>query len=444
MEYVRQKYLSMLEERKWNGLVKIVTGARRVGKSYLMNELFYRSLRRDGVPANHIIRFSFDSDEDIDLLNPYYPEQKTKIRVRKNVYLVNAAKFRAYIKDHTNDTDEFYLLLDEVQLLENFTGTLNSYLRHKNFDLYVTGSNSHFLSSDIATEFRGRGSEIHVLPLTFHEYCENMPADQIPGAWGSYLIYGGIPIVAQMQTETEKTSYLKNLCNETYLKDIVDRNGIKKTQELSDTFDMFASMIGSPVNISKLANTFRSLHHKEINEDTMNRFEGFMEDAYLISRAKKYSIKGKRYIDQPFKLYFEDTGVRNARLNFRQIEETHLMENIIYNELRARGFNVDVGEMDVNVPTDRTDVNGKKIYARRSLEVDFVATLGSRKYYVQSALSLADQDKEYQEKRSLYAIDDSFKKIVVTKNGMPVTRDEKGIVTMDLFTFLLHENSLDL
>lgn len=204
MEYARQKYLNMLIERKWNGLVKIVTGARRVGKSYLMNELFYQSLRSDGVPADHIIRFSFDSDEDIDLLSPYYPEQETKIYTKKNVYVVNAAKFRAYIRDHTNDTDQFYLLLDEVQLLENFTGTLNSYLRHKNFDLYVTGSNSHFLSTDIATEFRGRGSEIHMLPLTFREYSENVPADRVQSAWGTYLIYGGIPIVAQMQTETEK------------------------------------------------------------------------------------------------------------------------------------------------------------------------------------------------------------------------------------------------
>ena len=283
-----------------------------------------------------------------------------------------------------------------------------------------------------------------MLPLTFREYCENVPADQVQGAWGTYLIYGGIPIVAQMQTETEKTSYLKNLCSETYLKDIVNRNGIRKTQELSDTFDMFASMIGSPVNILKLANTFHSMHHKEINAGTLAKFEELMENAYLISKAKKYSIKGKKYIDQPFKLYFEDTGVRNARLNFRQIEETHLMENVIYNELRARGFNVDAGEMDVNVPTARTDANGKTIYARKALEVDFVAALGSRKYYIQSALSIADEEKEYQEKRSLYAIDDSFKKIVVTKNGMPVTRDEKGITTMDLFTFLLDENSLDL
>lgn len=283
-----------------------------------------------------------------------------------------------------------------------------------------------------------------MLPLTFREYSENVPADRVQSAWGTYLIYGGIPIVAQMQTETEKTTYLKNLCSETYLKDIVNRNGIRKTQELSDTFDMFASMIGSPVNMLKLANTFHSMHHKEINAGTLAKFEELMENAYLISKAKKYSIKGKKYIDQPFKLYFEDTGVRNARLNFRQIEETHLMENVIYNELRARGFNVDVGEMDVNVPTVRTDANGKTIYARKALEIDFVATLGSRKYYIQSALSIADEEKEYQEKRSLYAIDDSFKKIVVTKNGMPVTRDEKGITTMDLFTFLLDENSLEL
>ena len=441
MEFKREKYLNKLIDRKENGLIKIITGARRVGKSYLLNEIFYRYLLNINIPDSQIIKFAFDSDEDIDLLDDYFPCDETRI-IKNNSNFVNSKKFRAYIKSKTNNIDKFYLLLDEVQLLDNFVGTLNSFLRHRNYDIYVTGSNSKFLSSDIATEFKGRGSEIHVLPLAFSEYCIGLNISK-EKSWKDYIETGGIPLVALMKSLDERISYLKNLCNETYLKDIIQHNNIKKSNELSDTFNILASNIGLPVNCLKLANTFISLTNKKITDDTIADFVEYFQDAYIISKVNKYNIKGKKYISTPFKIYFEDIGVRNARLNFRQIEETHIMENIIFNELRYRGFNVDIGEINISEKTDRKDINGKNIYAQKSLEVDFIATLGNRKYYIQSALSLESSEKRLQEVKSLYYIDDSFKKIIVTKNGLNTSVDEKGVVIIDLFEFLLNQNSLE-
>ncbi len=441
MEFKREKYLNKLIDRKENGLIKIITGARRVGKSYLLNEIFYRYLLNINIPDSQIIKFAFDSDEDIDLLDDYFPSDETRI-IKNNSNFVNSKKFRAYIKSKTNDIDKFYLLLDEVQLLDNFVGTLNSFLRHRNYDIYVTGSNSKFLSSDIATEFKGRGSEIHVLPLSFSEYCIGLNISK-EKSWKDYIETGGIPLVALMKSLDERISYLKNLCNETYLKDIIQHNNIKKSNELSDAFNILASNIGLPVNCLKLANTFISLTNKKITDDTIADFVEYFQDAYIISKVNKYNIKGKKYISTPFKIYFEDIGVRNARLNFRQIEETHIMENIIFNELRYRGFNVDIGEINISEKTDRKDINGKNIYAQKSLEVDFIATLGNRKYYIQSALSLESSEKRLQEAKSLYYIDDSFKKIIVTKNGLNTSVDEKGVVIIDLFEFLLNQNSLE-
>lgn len=441
MEFAREKYIESLRKRCHNGLIKVITGARRAGKSYILNELFYRVLLGDGVPESHIIRFAFDADEDIDLLDSYFSEEPTRIRTEKSNTVINARKFRAYIKDKTKNEGEYYLLLDEVQLLDNFVGTLNSFLRHRNLDVYVTGSNSKFLSSDIATEFKGRGSELHILPLAFDEYCKGLKlAPQ--EAWREYIETGGIPLVALMQSREEKIAYLKNLCEETYLKDIVQRNRIKKSVELSELLDVVASSIGSPVNILKLTNTFQSVTKKSITDDTVSRYIDCFEEAFLISKARKYSIRGRKYIGAPFKLYFEDVGVRNARLNFRQIEETHLMENILYNELRYRGFSVDVGTVEINEKTDRIDVNNKPIYAPKELEVDFVASKGSRKYYIQSALAINRPEKESQEKRSLYCIDDSFSKIIITKDGLKPRIDEKGIMVMDLFDFLMGQNIL--
>jgi hypothetical protein len=438
MEYKRTKYVNRLIDRKNNGLIKVITGARRSGKSYLLNELFYSSLIAQGISKKNIIRFSFDSDEDIDLLDEYLKDTPSKIKSTNNEIEVNSKKFRAYIKDKTNENEDFYLFLDEIQLLENFIGTLNGLLKHKNFDIYVTGSNSRFLSSDIATEFKGRGTIIHVLPLVFSEYVENTQQD-ITKAWKDYIVTGGIPLVANMQSDEEKNNYLKLLAEETYLKDIIQRHNLKKKNEIGDTFNILASTIGAPLNIRRITNTFKSVMNKDISELTISNFIDYFEDAFVISKAQKYNIKGRKYIGSPFKLYFEDVGVRNARLNFRQIEETHLMENIIYNELRYRGFNVDVGEVNVSEKTERTDVNGKNIYEQKKLEVDFVATKGNEKYYIQSALSMSDPEKQLQEKRSLYYIDDSFKKIVVSRTGLKPSFDEKGILVVDLFDFLLDE-----
>ncbi|MBQ3883845.1 MAG: ATP-binding protein [Succinivibrio sp.] len=438
MEYKRTKYVNRLIDRKNNGLIKVITGARRSGKSYLLNELFYSSLIAQGISKKNIIRFSFDSDEDIDLLDEYLKDTPSKIKSTNNEIEVNSKKFRAYIKDKTNENEDFYLFLDEIQLLENFIGTLNGLLKHKNFDIYVTGSNSRFLSSDIATEFKGRGTIIHVLPLVFSEYVENTQQD-ITKAWKDYIVTGGIPLVANMQKDEEKNNYLKLLAEETYLKDIIQRHNLKKKNEIGDTFNILASTIGAPLNIRRITNTFKSVMNKDISELTISNFIDYFEDAFVISKAQKYNIKGRKYIGSPFKLYFEDVGVRNARLNFRQIEETHLMENIIYNELRYRGFNVDVGEVNVSEKTERTDVNGKNIYEQKKLEVDFIASKGNEKYYIQSALSMSDPEKQLQEKRSLYYIDDSFKKIVVSRTGLKPSFDEKGILVVDLFDFLLNE-----
>ena len=439
MEFAREKYIERLRSRKHNGLIKIITGARRAGKSYILNELYYRTLIQEGAREDQIIRFAFDSDEDIDLLDIYYPDEATRIKTGKNSFCINSKKFRAYVKDRMDSEGTYYLLLDEVQLLENFVGTLNSFLRHKNLDVYATGSNSKFLSSDIATEFKGRGTEVHVLPLSFEEYRTGLnlsPQD----AWKEYIETGGIPLVALMQTREEKNVYLKNLCEETYLKDIIQRNGIKKSAELSELLDVIASLIGAPVNTLKLTNTFQSVTKKSITDDTVSKYLDCFEEAFLVSKARKYSVKGKKYIGAPFKLYFEDVGVRNARLNFRQIEESHLMENILYNELRYRGFTVDIGTVEISEKTGRKDVNGKAIYAPKELEVDFIASMGSQKYYIQSALSVTQPEKEAQEKRSLYYIDDSFRKIVITKNGLNPRTDEKGVTVVDLFDFLADED----
>lgn len=441
MIFNRQRYIKKLNQLSWNGLVKIITGVRRAGKSFILNELLYNSLISQGVLQNNIIRFAFDADEDIDRLEPFANGEPVKIADKKLGYIINAKVFRRYIASQINDSDKFYIFLDEVQLLDNFVGTLNSYLRHANLDIYVTGSNSRFLSSDIVTEFKGRSTEVHVQPLTFAEYMESS-SKTISESWADYIVTGGIPLVARMQNVEEQIKYLENLVKETYLKDVVQRNGVRKEQALSETLQVIASSIGAPVNPRKLSNTFISHGYGEITSETVSRFIDYYSDAFLVSKAQKYNIKGKKYIDSLFKIYFEDIGVRNVLLNFRQIEESHIMENVIYNELRYRGYNVDIGEMNIAENTGRKDKNNHDIYVQKSLEIDFIATLGSEKYYIQSALAMPTEEKSLQEKRSLYYIDNSFKKIVVTKNGLHATRDNRGVITMDLFDFLLNEDSL--
>ena len=433
MEYSREIYLNRLIDRKQNGLIKVITGARRAGKSYLLNELYYKYLLNTGVPSTNIIRFAFDSDEDIDLLDSYFSNEPTRIEKTSNIFYINSKKFRAYIKDRTDEKKEFYLLLDEVQLLDGFVGTLNGLLRHSNFDIYVTGSNSRFLSSDIATEFKGRGTIVHVLPLAFSEYMQGI--DNAPEkAWREYIVTGGIPLVAQMRSEEEKVTYLENLCKETYLKDIITHNKIKKKVELADTFDILASMIGSPVNARKITDTFRSVLGKSITADTVGDYIDYFQDAFVVSKAKKYNIKGRKYIGSPFKLYFEDIGVRNARLNFRQIEETHIMENIIYNELFLRGYSVDVG---VVFSREKQDNGG---FGKIPREIDFIAAKGGRRVYIQSAYAMPDKEKTDLESRPFKLVNDTFPKIIVRHDINKRWYDDSGILNIGVIDFLLDDS----
>lgn len=328
-------------------------------------------------------------------------------------------------------------LLDEVQMLDEFEEVLNSLLHIQNADIYVTGSNSKFLSKDVITEFRGRGDEVHIFPLTFKEFMEAFHGDIYHG-WAEYVVYGGLPLTVTMKTEEQKIRYLTNLFQETYLKDIMERHQIEKTQELEDLVHILASAVGSLTNPPKIEATFKSTIHSNISLNTIRQYIEYLEDAFIISKANRYNVKGRKYIGTPLKYYFEDVGLRNARLGFRQIEETHLMENIIYNELRKRGYSVDVGVVE------RRKNNGDGRTERAQLEIDFVANLGSRRYYIQSAFSMPTEEKRLQEKASLLQVKDSFKKIIVVKDVVNVTRDEHGIVTMSVYDFLLKENSLEL
>ncbi|MGN0037929.1 MAG: ATP-binding protein [Coriobacteriales bacterium] len=412
----RNRYLSALIERKHNGLVKVVTGIRRCGKTYLLFNLFRDHLRESGVPDDHVIAVQFD------------------LRSARNLRDPDA--LLEYVHGRIKDDGMHYVLLDEVQLLPDFVEVLNELLANSSVDTFVTGSNSRFLSKDIITEFRGRGDEVHVFPLTFAEFMQTR-SDDMPHAWADYVEYGGLPLVATMSSEEQKATYLSRLFEETYIKDIVERNSLRKTQELEDLVDVLASAVGSLTNAAKIQATFKSTLHSSISTATVRSYIDCLEDAFLLSEAKRYDIKGRKYIGAPVKYYFEDVGLRNARLNFRQVEETHLMENIIYNELRARGLSVDVG-----IVTKRhLNSEGKKVSS--TLEVDFVANRGSKRYYIQSAFALPDAAKREQESASLRRIDDSFKKIIVVKDVVNATCDEFGIVTMSLFDFLLDSSSLD-
>lgn len=341
-----------------------------------------------------------------------------------------------YVHERVTDSGSYYVLLDEVQLLPDFVEMLNELLANRRLDVYVTGSNSRFLSKDIITEFRGRGDEVHVLPLTFAEFMQTRE-DDAAHAWADYVEYGGLPLVATMRSGEQKAVYLSNLFEEAYVKDIVERNGLRKTQELEDLIDVLASSVGSLTNAPKIQATFKSVLHSDISTNTIRHYIDCLEDAFMVTEARRYDIKGRKYIGAPSKYYFEDIGLRNARLNFRQVEETHLMENVVYNELRARGLSVDVGE----VSKRKVDASGRKTTS--TLEVDFVANQGSKRYYIQSAYAMPDDAKREQETASLLRIGDSFKKIVVVKDVVNTTRDDNGIVTMGLFDFLLDPSSLD-
>lgn len=417
MDIKRDKYLNDLINRMHNGMIKVVTGIRRCGKSYLLFHIFKNYLLEKGIPESHMIMIELDQ--------------------RKNKKYRDPDAILDYIESLISDDEPYYIILDEVQMLNEFEEVLNSLLHISNADIYVTGSNSKFLSKDVITEFRGRGDEIHIYPLTFKEFMEAYEGDIYHG-WAEYVVYGGLPLTVTMKTEEQKIHYLTNLFQETYLKDIMERHRIEKTQELEDLVNILASAIGSLTNPPKIEATFKSVIQSTISLNTIRQYLEYLEDAFIINKANRYDVKGRKYIGTPLKYYFEDVGLRNARLGFRQIEETHLMENIIYNELRSRGYSVDVGMVEKR----GKDADGKEY--KNQLEIDFVANLGSKRYYVQSAFSMPTEEKRIQEKASLINVNDSFKKIIVVKDVVNVTRDEAGITTMSIYDFLLKENSLEL
>ena len=417
MEIKRDIYLDRLIRREKNGLIKIVTGVRRCGKSYLLFNLFHNYLLDKGVKEDHIIEIALDDRSNKELRDP--------------------DNMLDYVKERIVDRDTYYIILDEVQLLSEFEDVLNSFMHIRNADVYVTGSNSKFLSSDLVTEFRGRGDEIRIYPLSFREYCSvyEGSADE---AWDDYFTYGGLPLILSRETAEEKAEYLMSLFQKVYLSDIIDRHKVRHQEELDELVDILASAVGSLTNPLKLANTFKSVKKKTISDKTLKKYMDYLMDAFLVSKAIRYDIKGRKYIGSPAKFYFEDVGLRNARLNFRQIEENHIMENIIYNELRIRGYHVDVGLVE------QFGKNSENKTTKKQLEVDFVVTRGSEKYYIQSAFAMNTEGKQEQEERPLNAIGDSFKKIIVVRDNIKVRRNDMGIVTIGIRNFLLDENSLNL
>ena len=417
MEIRRDIYLNKLISKKHNGLIKVVTGMRRCGKSYLLFNLFKEYLVNEGVNENHIIEIAFDSFENRKYRDPevLFP----------------------YLMEKIADNEMYYVLLDEVQMLDDFESVLNSLGRKKNVDVYVTGSNAKFLSKDIITEFRGRGDEVHMYPLTYSEFMSVYDGDKQEG-WRDYVLFGGIPLVLGFETADQKSDFLKSLFEETYISDITGRNNIRNKAELEELLNILSSAIGTLTNPSKLSTTFKSVKNKSISKDTIIKYIDYLKDSFLIDSAIRYDIKGKKYINTPSKYYFTDLGLRNARLNFRQVEETHAMENIIFNELKVRGYNVDVGVVVMN----EVDKNGKKI--RKQLEVDFVCNKGSKRFYIQSAYALPDKEKMEQEQRSLVNTGDGFKKIIITKDAVAPLYNDEGILVMSAYDFLLNPDSMEI
>lgn len=415
MEIKRDAYLRKLIDRQHNGLIKVITGIRRCGKSYLLFELFYNYLKEQGVDDKHIIKLALDD--------------------RKNKKYRNPDELYYYVQAQILDDNPYYILLDEVQFVDEFEDVLNGFLHIKNADTYVTGSNAKFLAKDIITEFRGRGDEIHVSPLSFKEFYSVFGGSK-EDAWKQYCLYGGLPKILEYKTHEDKVTYLKNIFEETYLTDIKERNNIRNDAELEELLDILSSSIGSLTNPKKLSDTFKSIKQVSLHPDTINNYLDYLVDSYLIAKSKRYDIKGKKYINTPSKYYFTDMGLRNARLNFRQYEETHIMENVIYNELKIMGFNIDVGVVEYSKV-----VEGKSV--RVQSEVDFVCNKADKRYYIQSALSIPDREKMIQEQNSLTKIGDSFKKIIIVKDAIKSYYNEEGILILNLFDFLLEENILE-
>ena len=408
----RDYYLQQLIAGKSNNLIKIVTGIRRSGKSFLLFNLFHQHLLESGISHDHIIEIALDDRMNIEMRNP-------------DVIL-------KYIHAHITDEKQYYIILDEVQMIEDFTDVLNSLLHIRNADVYVTGSNSKFLSKDVVTEFRGRGDEIHLYPLSFAELYNTIGGDKNK-LWKDYYMFGGLPGVLELIGDQKKTSYLQSLHETVYLKDIIERNHLKGSEEFMELMRVMASCIGSPCNPSKLENTFKSIKNESLDRKTISKYLSYMEDAFMIEKSMRYDIKGRKYIGTLSKYYFQDIGLRNALLNFRQVEENHIMENVIYNELRSRGFCVDVGMVEVRTSTER-----------KQLEVDFVANMSDRRYYIQSAFSMPDDAKREQECASLKRIDDSFKKIIIVRDDIRPYHDNNGFYLVGLMDFLLEPNLMEL
>lgn len=413
----RKKYLDELISLQNNGMIKVITGMRRCGKSYLLFEIFASYLEHNGIASDHIIKVDLEDYKNRAMRNPDY--------------------LYAYVESRVTDNERYYILLDEVQMLDDFEDVLNGFLKMRNVDVYVTGSNAKFLSKDIITEFRGRGFEVKMYPLSFSEYMSAY-SGSVQAGLNEYMLYGGLPQILSYTIEEQKVRFLKTLFDETYIKDIKERYDIRRDDDLEELINIMASDIGALTNPNKLANAFRSEKHSAISYDTVKSYIDCLCDSFLVEKSTRYDIKGKRYINSPYKYYFMDLGLRNARINFRQSEKSHLMENLIYNELRIRGFNVDVGV----VPIVSKDENGKQL--RSSLEVDFICNLGSRRYYIQSAYRMESEEKIKQERASLLKVDDSFKKIIIIGEESPVVRDESGITTISIYDFLLKDNSLEL
>ena len=418
MKYIeRKKYLDELVSLQNNGMIKVITGMRRCGKSYLLFEIFTSYLENNGIAPDHIIKVDLEDFKNRAMRNP------------DNLY--------AYVESRVIDEGMYYILLDEVQMLDSFEDVLNGFLKMRNVDIYVTGSNAKFLSKDIITEFRGRGFEVKMYPLSFSEYMSAY-SGSVQAGFNEYMLYGGLPQILSYHSEEQKVRFLKTLFDETYIKDIKDRHNIRKDDDLEELINIMASGIGALTNPNKLANTFRSEKKSAISYDTVKDYIDYLCDSFLVEKSTRYDIKGKRYVNSPYKYYFMDLGLRNARINFRQSEKSHLMENVVYNELRVRGFNVDVGVVPVIV----RDKDGKQ--QRFGFEVDFICNLGSRRYYIQSAYRMESEEKIDQERASLLKVDDSFKKIIIIGEESPVIRDEAGITTISIYDFLLKDNSLEL
>lgn len=415
MRINRDYYLNRLIEAQNDGLIKIVTGIRRCGKSYLLNTLFYEYLINNNVAEDHIISAALDDSDNEHLLIPQ-----------------NLSKF---VKEKIIDKEKYYVILDEVQKCKNFEGVLNGLLRIPNVDIYVTGSNSKFLSSDIVTEFRGRGEEIRVYPLSYYEFMSVYEGDKLDG-WVEYITYGGLPLVASMNSDERKMAYLKEQQKNVYVNDVVERNNIKNDSELVSLIEIISSNIGSLTNPKKLSDTFQSTAGISIDHKTISSYLKYLEEAFIIEKAERYDVKGKKYISTPNKYYFTDLGLRNSFINFRQHEETHIMENVIYIELKRRGYNVDVGLIKLKEKKENE-------FTYKQLEVDFIANKGNNKIYIQSAFSMPTEEKIKQEERPLLKISDSFKKVIIVKDYIKRTRTEDGIITMSIFDFLLDQDSLN-